>query len=193
MRTLPRRVAAGLLVLLSPVALVTSGPTGGAFAAPTYHQLPDPCPAPTHPVLHPSDLARSVGKIDRANRKDKRSGYTSLLLCGQTDEIIVFWKGKVPASMQETIDALDVHVEVRSAPYSSIELRRLQTRVWDDRRWWQEHGVELQGSSRPFTGTELVVEISGRHDFVAVQRLVDERYGRVPPVRVVKAEPTELL
>jgi len=78
MRTLVTRAVGCFAILLSPVLMVASGLADDAFATPTYQRLPDPCPAPTHPLLHPWGLAKAAGTIDGSNRRDRgRAGRSS--------------------------------------------------------------------------------------------------------------------
>lgn len=182
---MPRRTAA---ILTAPVIALVSACSDTGSRPTVSVATVDPCPAATGSATSgPAFLDSSGRTLEDLAETPAGAGFADLELCRRTDEILLWWKGDVPAEAQAQIDALPVRVVVRVALHSSRELAAIEAGLDDNKDFWERSGFQIEQRTRRPGGAGVVVAVSGAPDGPAAAAIIAGRLGGDPPVEVVEA------
>ncbi|GAA2967035.1 hypothetical protein [Streptomyces enissocaesilis] len=138
-----------LATALSVIALIVPGSLSAQAS-----EAAAPAPASDR-SLDQRPLVRAAENIRSVVERDKHPGYAGIVLGDQ--DVTVWWKGKAPESVRETVAKANrrVTVRVRAAAHSEAELRAAagEIRAWLD----ANPGSGFHGVKSPGDGSGLVL------------------------------------
>ena len=138
---------------------------------------------------------QTVDKLVTASGTDETAedalpGYAGVIQCPDSNEIFVFWKGKLPRSVTRAIADVDLKVSVvKDAPYSAAELQSASDKIWTDLPYWETQGVHVESTGPRQDGVWLAVGVDNEQSkLVSIESRMSARYPEVT-IRVRHTEP----